>query len=79
MGGGWNELGDGGWSLEELGAWCVWSWVNSKALLKVVLHTRLNVYWASSGGSWFVTQSLGVIQMVTNKIYFMHQFDFSSK
>ena len=44
MGGGGNELGDGGWSLEELGAWCVWSWVNSKALLKVVLHTRLNVY-----------------------------------
>ena len=73
LGGGWNELGGGGWSWVELGAWF------SNALLKVVLHTRLNVYWESSGGSRFVTQSLGVIQMVTNKIYFMHQFDFPSK
>ena len=86
LGGGWNELdggldelGGGGWSLVELGAWFGWSWVHSKALLKVVLHTRLNVYWASSGGSQFVTQSLGVMQMVTDKIYFMHQFDFPSK
>ena len=69
----WMELGGGGWSWVELGAWF------SNALLKVVLHTRLNVYWESSGGSRFVTQSLGVIQMVTNKIYFMHQFDFPSK
>ena len=75
LGGGWNELG-GGWN--ELGGagWSAWF---SNAFLKVVLHTRLNVYWESSGGSRFVTQSLGVIQMVTNKIYFMHQFDFSSK
>ena len=73
LGGGWNELGGGGWNWVELGAWF------SNALLKVVLHTRLNVYWESSGGSRFVTQSLGVIQMVTNKIYFMHQFDFPSK
>ena len=29
--------------------------------LKVVLHTGLNVYRGNSGGSWFVTQSLGVI------------------
>ena len=79
LGGGWNELDGGGWSLVELGAWFGWSWVHSNALLKVVLHTRLNVYWASSGGSGFVTQSLGVIQMVTNKIYFMYQFDFPSK
>ena len=79
LGGGWNELGEGGWSLVELGAWFGWSWVHSNALLKVVLHTRLNVYWASSGGSRFVTQSLGIIQMVTNKICFMHQFDIPSK
>ena len=79
LGGGWNELVGGGWSLVELGASFGWSWVNSNALLKVVLHTRLNVYWASSRGSRFVTQSVGVIQMVTSKIYFMHQFDFPSK
>ena len=79
LGGGWNELVGGGWSLVELGAWFGWSWVHSNALLKVVLHTRLNVYWASSGGSRFVTQSLGVIQMVTNKIYLVDQFDFPSK
>ena len=34
----WMELGGGGWSWVELGAWF------SNALLKVVLHTRLNVY-----------------------------------
>ena len=51
----------------------------SNVLLKVVLHTGLNVYRESSGGSPFVTQSLSVIQMVANKIYFMHQFDFPSK
>ena len=33
-----------GWSLVELGGWFGWSWVHSIALLKVVLHTRLNVY-----------------------------------
>ena len=32
--------------------------------------------WNELGGGW---NELGVIQMVTNKIYFMHQFDFSSK
>ena len=48
-------------------------------LLKVALHTGLNVYRETSGGSLFVTHTLGVIQMVTNKIYFMHQFDFPSK
>ena len=75
LGGGWNELG-GGWN--ELGGagWSAWF---SNALLKVVLHTRLNVYWESSGGSRFITQSLGVIQMVTNKIYLVDQFDFPSK
>ena len=44
LGGGWNELSGGEWSLLELGAWFGWSWVHSNALLKVVLHTRLNVY-----------------------------------
>ena len=32
-----------------------------QGILKVVLHTGLNVYRGSSGGSRFVTQSLGVI------------------
>ena len=75
LGGGWNELG-GGWN--ELGGagWSAWF---SNAFLKVVLHTRLNVYWESSGGSRFVTQSLGVIQMVTIKISFTHQFEFPSE
>ena len=52
LGGGWNELRGGGWSWVELGAWF------SNALVKAVLHTRLNLYWESSGGSRFVTQSL---------------------
>ena len=51
----WVELGGGGWSWVEVGARF------SNALLKVVLHTGLNVYRESSGGSWFVTQSLSVI------------------
>ena len=55
LGGGWNELGGGGWNWVELGAWF------SNALLKVVLHTRLNVYWESSGGSRFVIHSLLVL------------------
>ena len=33
----------------------------SNALLKVVLHTGLNVYRESSGGSGFVTHSLQVL------------------
>ena len=32
-----------------------------QGVLKVVQHTGLNVYRESSGDSWFVTQSLGVI------------------
>ena len=36
-----------------------------QGVFKVVLHTGLNVYRESSGGSWFVTQSLGVIQSQT--------------
>ena len=55
LGGVWNELGGGWWSWVELGAWF------SNALLKVVLHTRLNVYWESSEGSRFVIHSLLVL------------------
>ena len=51
----------------------------SNALLKIVLQTGLNVCRESSGSSRFVTHTHGVIQMVTNKIYFMHQFHFPSK
>ena len=50
--GGWNELVEGGWSWVEQGARF------SNALLKVVLHTGLNVFRESSGGSRFVTHRL---------------------
>ena len=50
--GGWNKLGGGKWSCVELGAHF------SNALLKVVLHSGLNVYRENSGGSRFVTHSL---------------------
>ena len=33
-------------------------WSFPKGISKLVLHTRLNVYRESSGGSWFVTNNL---------------------
>ena len=79
----WLEVHGVGWRL-KWARWKWWSWMEvgarfSNALLKIVLQTGLNVYRESSGGSRFVTQTHGVIQMVTNKIYFMHQFHFPSK
>ena len=67
------ELGGGGWSWVEVGARF------SNALLKVVLHTGLNVYRENSGGSRFITHSLLVLYKWSQKIYFMRQFDFPSK
>ena len=61
LGGGWNELGGGGRSWVELVAWF------SNALLKVVLHTHLNVYWESPGGSRFVTYNLLVLYKWSQK------------
>ena len=56
LSGGWNELSGGGWSLVEAGTRF------SDPLLKVILHTSLNVYRESSGGSRFVTHSLLVLR-----------------
>ena len=71
LGEGWKELGGGGWS-----------WVHGLALVKLVLHTRLNLHWESSGGSRFVTQSLLVLYKwsqtrsttCTNLIFLLNNF-----
>ena len=55
-------------------------WSLSQRVSKVVLHTGLNVWRESSVDSQFVTNTLSVRykqdHKVTNKIYFMDQFNF---